>query len=563
MKWNVRGSKSFKPLIQARENKFKELGIGDVLAKVLANRDVSYDNIYNLLKSPVNLIGRPIDMAGCAEAGEAIADIIECHKNIYVFADYDVDGLTAGYIMSMFLQDMGANVQVYYPERKDGYGLSLNFVKNLGKDDAVITVDNGITANEAVRYCNKNGISVVVTDHHEPSGNIPDCPVCDPHLKKDGYGHHLCGAAVAYKVCHYIGNILGRGGEVLKYLPYAAIGTIADVMPMVPENQAIVSIGIKMINDGYAKNISELADALNISKLTSEEIAWKIGPELNACSRLGNTNLARDFLFHDGPKKELQKIIVKIDSMNESRKSMTKSAMDAANKQDYSNDYVCIFDATDFPVGLSGVIAGKLMDITGKPAIVYVRNKGTVWPGSLRSQFDILPLLEKEKKAGHIADYGGHANACGVSLLSDVDTFKKSLNRQIKEMLESSDVVMEEPTFDIDAEIKLSDVNKKNLVEVSSIPSDKKVFPTPIFTINNLKVAGSRRSSNNPDNICFTLVDDTGYTQDIWAWRKGMEYESLGSPTYIDIAGTMKWGFGKNSDKAVFNVEELRCSCQV
>lgn len=560
MKWNIRGSRSFKPFLDARKAKFKKLGMGNVLAEVLANRGVSYDNIYNLFKDPGKLTGRPIDMAGCRDAGEAIADMVECHRNIYVFADYDVDGLTAGYIMSMFLHDIGATVQVFYPERKDGYGLSLEFVKRLQKKDAVITVDNGITANEAVQYCVDHNIPVVVTDHHEPVGQLPNCPICDPHIDKNGYGHHLCGAAVAYKVCHYIGNILGRG-DVLQYLPYVAIGTVADVMPMVPENQAIVSIGIKMIEDGYAKNIGSLVEALKIPKLTGEEIAWRIGPELNACSRLGNTNLAGEFLFFEGTKKDLQKLILQIDSLNEFRKTLTKEAITVASQIDYSKDYVCFFDATDYPLGLSGVIANRIMDTFNKPTIVYVRNKGTIWPGSLRSQFNILPLLEEEKETGHIVNYGGHANACGLSLLSDIDTFKRSLNNKVKTLIESGDFKTEEPVLNIDSVISLTDITNKNLIEVTSIPSDKEVFPAPMFMINNLRVANIRYSGNNPDNICFTFVDEAGNSKDIWAWHKSDEYASLGSPKYLDIVGTMRWGFGKDSDKVTFNVEGLRCSC--
>jgi len=330
---------------------------------------------------------------------------------------------------------------------------------------------------------------------------------------------------------------------------------------MVPENQAIVSIGIRMIEDGYAKNIGTLIEALKIPKLTSEEIAWRVGPELNACSRLGNTNLAGEFLFHEGTKKDLQKLILQIDALNESRKAITKEAMEVASQIDYSNDYICFFDATDYPLGLSGVIANRIMDTIGKPTIVYIRNKGTIWPGSLRSQFNILPLLEEEKKLGHIADYGGHANACGISLLSDVKTFKDSLNNRIKTFVESGDFEQaEEPVINIDAVVQLSDITSKNLIEVTSIPSDKEVFPAPLFIINDLRVAKTRRSGNNPDNICFTLVDESGNSKDIWAWRKGNEYESLGSPEHIDIIGTMKWGFGKDSDKAVFNVEGLRCA---
>lgn len=560
MKWNVRGKSMFKPFVDIQRKKYKELGLGSVMSDVLIRRKVDFDTVEKLIKNPIAFINRPIDMAGCREAGEAIADMVQYKRKIWVFADYDVDGLTAGYIMSMFLTELGANVEVYYPERKDGYGLSLDFVKGLNKGDAVITVDNGITAIEAVDYCNKKGILVVVTDHHEPGSQLPQCPICDPHLDPNGYGHHLCGAAVAQKVCHYVGNILGKGGGVTKYLAYAAIGTIADVMPMVPENQAIVLLGLRTINEGlFGDNIKVLADSLKIKELNTESIAWKIAPELNACSRLGNANLAAEFLFHDGNKKELQKLILEINSMNESRKSLTKEAVSEAKKQDFSNDMFCLFDATDYPVGIAGVIANRLMDEFGKPAIVYTRNKGTVWPASSRSPgINLLPLYEKEKKDGNIKDYGGHAAACGLSLLSDVDTFKDSLNGQLKEVLKDYEPV--EKTLDIDAVINFSQFTKRNLKEVEYIPTDRDSFPSPVFMLENLRVAGTRRSGNNPENICFTLVDDSGETKDIWAWGKGSEYESLGEPEYIDIAGRLTWGFGQYSDTVTFGVEEIRCS---
>ena len=258
-------------------------------------------------------------------------------------------------------------------------------------------------------------------------------------------------------------------------------------------------------------------------------------------------------------KKDLQKLILEINSMNESRKSLTKEAVSEAKKQDFSNDMFCLFDATDYPVGIAGVIANRLMDEFGKPAIVYTRNKGTVWPASSRSPgINLLPLYEKEKKDGNIKDYGGHAAACGLSLLSDVDTFKDSLNGQLREVLKDYKPV--EKTLDIDAVIDFSQFTKRNLKEVEYIPTDRDSFPSPVFMLENLRVAGTRRSGNNPENICFTLVDDSGETKDIWAWGKGSEYESLGEPEYIDIAGRLTWGFGQYSDTVTFGVEEIRCS---
>ena len=560
MKWNIKGKSLFKPFVEFQRKKYKSLGFGNVLSDVLINRNTDFDTIRNLIKSPSDFIHKPADMYGCREAGEAIADMVQYKKKIWVFADYDVDGLTSGYIMSMFLTELGANVEVHYPERKDGYGLSLKFVKNLDKNDAVITVDNGITAIEAIDYCNKNGIMVVVTDHHEPGKQLPNCPICDPHLDPNGYGHHLCGAAVAQKVCQYVGNILGKGAGAIKYIAYAAIGTIADVMPMVPENQAIVLIGLKMINEGFfGQNIKTFANFLKIKELDTEGVAWKIAPELNACSRLGNANLAAEFLFYDGDKKGLQKLMTQIDSMNESRKNLTKEAISAAEKQDFSKDMFCLFDATDYPVGIAGVIANKLMDTFGKPAIVYTRNEGNIWPASSRSPgINLLPLYEKEKKAGNIKDYGGHAAACGLNLLSDTETFKKSLDKQLHELMK--DYEPEEPTLDIDTVIDFSQMNKKNLEDMNLIPTDRDSFPAPVLMLENLRVAKSRRSSNNPENICFTLIDEKGEAKDIWAWGMGSEYESLGEPEYIDVAGRLTWGFGQNSNNVTFGVEAIRCN---
>ena len=243
--------------------------------------------------------------------------IFQKDKNIYIFADYDVDGLTSGFILSSFLKDiLGYKVETYYPERSEGYGLSPAFANNLNdKDAVVITVDNGITANEAVSILSNKCIPTIIIDHHEPADELPDAvELCDAHIDKN-YGTHLCCAAVIWKVVHKIAELLGWPEDKLRlldrsYLPYVALGTISDVMPPVLENYAIIALGLEEINKGQSNTLSSLMEQEGIKRMTSKDLAWTIAPELNACSRMGNVQLGKDFFSQEMANKKtvLQKL---------------------------------------------------------------------------------------------------------------------------------------------------------------------------------------------------------------------------------------------------------------
>lgn len=557
MKWKIKDHKYFQPYISTLLAKYKKIGVGPIMARLLENRGYNYEDIKRLIENPGSCLENLQDISGCIEAGYAIIELVRSKKKLWVFADYDVDGLTAGYIMVNYLRLLGADADVYYPERKEGYGLSVSFLKGLPTDSAVITVDNGITAEEAIRYCRDNNIPLVITDHHRPLYNNFTVPVCDPFLDKNGKGHHLCGAAVAWKICQYIDTALGYD-EAWKFTPYVALGTIADIMPMTLENMAIVKTGLQLMTQGLSPNLHEYLKFLGVKKPTSEDIAWKLAPALNACGRMGNTALAARFLFFQGAKDDLLRIITEIDNLNRHRKSLSADAVAAALRQDYSSDAFCLFDATEYPSGISGIIAGKLAETFNKPAIVYHRDSSGIWPGSMRSNgFDMLPWLEREKSKGNIYDFGGHSQACGVSLFSDINSFRHSLNGLIRLPLE--EFVSREKTIDIDMEISLSDVTMSLYEDITKIPSDRFEFTKPAFIVRDLRVHEVYHSSNNPNNIRLTLVDRNKELHKLWAWNKDQLYRLLGSPEHIDIMGSIGLGFGKDSDKVTFNVEDIRC----
>lgn len=547
------------------QNKYKKIGIGPTMTRILLARNYDYEDIRKLMKEPSECLEDPEALFGCKRAAEDIIDMVNKNLKIWVFADYDVDGLTAGYIMTTYLKGLGANVQVYYPERKEGYGLNTNFARGLKENEAIITVDNGVAAIDTMGYCKSHNIPLVITDHHEPvTKSIDICAICDAFMqrKEKGVkiiGQHLCGAAVAWKVCQQIDKLLKRD-EAWRLAPYAAIGTISDVMPMTLENMIIVKIGLQLIEQGYAPNIKNFFDLYGIKEITADDVAWKLAPMLNACGRMGNVYLAAKFLFFEGNDSyELNKIILEIDEINKKRKRVSDMLYEKALSYDYSEDCFCLFDATGYPSGISGLIANRLAENYQKPAIVYSRNSTAVWPGSVRSYngFDILPYFRALKEKGYIGDYGGHAQACGVSLTPDIKSFKKHLNGIMRMPL--YEYSQQERFIDVDVEIALSEVNNNLWQEIRKIPTDNNLFPKPMFIVRDLNVHEVSPSRNNPNNIKLSLVDKDKIFYNIWAWGKGEHYKSIGSPKNIDIIGTVTIStFGNDCGKPVFRIEDIR-----
>lgn len=534
MEWIVKKPSALK--VAAYKNR---LGINPIMAKVLLNRGISIDTADKELNSPADLVEDPSKIAGAEEAVDAILAQCGKEKHFFIFADYDVDGLTSGYIMTDFLTSIGEKAYVYYPERKEGYGLNTDFVRSVGKDTVVITVDNGVTKVEEVAILNEHNVPVIVTDHHEPQEHLPNCPICNPWLKEDSAGRHLCGAAVAWKVCMLLEDKLGVG-DIEKYLPHVAIATIADVMPMTTENIALVNLGVAAANAGSSKAIKLLMDMLEIKELTPEDIAWKIAPKLNACGRMGNVSAGGDLFFmEDESDVDIKDQIRDIIELDDERVKYTKTAQKEIAALNFSQDNICLFDATSYPIGIAGIIAGKLAEHFGKPAFVYNTLGRDVYSTSARSVpgLDLPKLLNTELEKETIVSWGGHAQACGVALRADsIREFKASMNQQIADLISSGTIKVVEPKLDIDAEIQIADLNTKVLKELERLPYDKEVCPEPTFCLCNVKVKAKQPYSNK-DHLVLECEDDGGHKITLVSWNEYSMYKEIGEPEVVDIAG--------------------------
>ena len=566
MNWNTKTAN----IIQIKKYA-RVLGVSDMMARVLVNRGLSIEVAQALLENPAMLLEAPEDIIGAEAAAAKIMEYLQKPgAEIWVFADYDVDGITSGYVITDFLRRASDNeVFVYYPDREEHYGLNMNFCNNIvarkeqdGVDILVVTVDNGVAALKEIERLQQGGVEVVVTDHHQPQATLPNCIVCDPHVSEESAGHHLAGVGVAWKVCQLIDNAMDLD-IIHEYLFAVAIGTVADIVPMTHENMALVNMGLDQLNSKI-----DCPNAFQVFKghiekdtLTATDIAWDVAPKLNACGRMGDIEQAAVlFYMNDSEKQEIIDAILNIIEVNEERKSHTKRAERAIDKMNFNNDYVCIFDANDYPAGIAGPVAGKIAEKFNKPAFVLQGEEVLI--GSARSAggISLQALLAIELQKGNIVSFGGHDAACGLSIKADmVDTFRQSMNETISQMIENSEVTAVETELLIDAEITLAELNNNVLKEINILPYDKNTFAAPVFSLNNLEVISTKRSKNNPNNICFTLKDAYGNMSQIWAWKFGDLYEALGEPERIDLAGSIDKDF-MSKYKCTLKVVDMRAA---
>lgn len=541
----------------------REFGVNELLVRILLNRKndkefarVALRDLYEAIIPAERLVN-----------GQAVADVIARHirngSKIYIHADYDADGLNSGFIMYEVIKEVievtqsNAHVEVYFPERVNGYGLSLNFANNLiqtkgDEDILVITVDNGIAQVEQVELLMNNGIEVVVTDHHmSKEDGVPNCLICDPHnafVEQDDTFHHLCGAGVAFKVCELLQKNFGYH-DMYRFVTNVAIATITDVMPLNAENMAFVRYGLDIINSEYCPvGIRAMKEFLGITVMNSANIAWEIGPRLNACGRMNNTKIGGDLLMETDYRMAVD-LVNEIELINESRKEKTKKAEEQLSEMNFDNDYVCIVKLEDMPEGIVGIIAGRAAEKFGKPSIVVTESENGLCKGSARSipGLDLHYLFNIEASKGNIENFGGHSEAAGISFKEEkLEELKASLNESIKtlalEEQHNLNVLDEEPVLMIDECIEIKHLNQNTFNLINELPYDKDTFTKPVFALVDCEVTDFAPTKAKPENLWLTVKQGR---QTIKLWCQGMTevYKSKGCPKVIHLAGYIEKNF--------------------
>lgn len=416
---------------------------GRLTAALLAARGVhTPEEAREFLREDIGLLHDPMRMADMDKAVRRVREAVAKGEHVAVYGDYDVDGLTASALMTGWLKRQGLQCETYIPERlTEGYGISEEALCSLAEAGVtlLITVDCGVTAAEQIRRAGELGMDVVVTDHHECLGELPDAvAVVDPHRKDDEYPFKgLAGVGVAFKLVSALEGEENIEPLIRQYGALAALGTIADIMPVTGENRVLIRRGVWMLRHEFLPGLDSLMAEINVDKtrICGTDISFSLVPKLNAAGRMGRVQVAFDLLMERDPRRA-QQLAGELCTMNALRRSVEDRVYQEALEiiGDVRHLEAPIVLASEgWHHGVSGIVASRLAERFGVPAVIICL-EGEDGRGSCRSYagFNLFAALEASQE--NLTSFGGHELAAGLTLKREnVDAFRDQLADYYKE----------------------------------------------------------------------------------------------------------------------------------
>lgn len=505
----------------------KKFGIDPVIARLIRNRDIIGEEQMQLyLHGTLSDIPDPHLLADADRAAVILKEKIAAGARIRIIGDYDIDGVTATYVLIRCLTSLGARADTYIPDRVlDGYGIHDHLVQRAIEDgiDTILTCDNGIAASSEIRKAKEAGLTVIVTDHHEvpmeekdgericilpPADAVvnprrPDCPYPNKNI---------CGAVVAWKVMQVLYDVMGKDPEVLwSLVDIAAIATVGDVMDLVDENRIIVREGLKKLQQTENVGLRALIRACGLQDgpISAYHIGFILGPCINASGRIDTAARSLALLCAED-RQEAERIAGELTDLNESRKSMTEAGKEEAvrlvEEGSLKEDRVLVVYLPDCHESIAGIIAGRLREKYYRPVFVLTPGENGV-KGSGRSIEAYSMYEEMSKCADLLEQFGGHPMAAGLSMKrSNVVRFRKRLNENCT--LTEDQLT---PKVTIDVPMPVSYVTRPLIDQLRLLEPFGKANPKPVFAQKSLLCRNMRIVGKNRSVVRMTAEDENGY----------------------------------------------------
>lgn len=465
-------------------------GVPYVVAQLLVGRGIqNADSARSFLDSKLTDLRDPDQLPGITLAASFLQSAIAEGKSIAIYGDYDADGMTGSAILLRCLRLLRAKVRSYVPHRlNEGYGLNNQALDRLADEgvQVVVTVDNGIASVAESEHARKLGLELVVTDHHQFAPSLPTATaIVHPALPGSDYPFDgLCGAAVAFKLAWALCRLASEGDKVgpamreflLQATGLAAIGTLADVVPLVDENRAIVRHGLNTLTSNPSTGVAALKAVAGLDKqpnLAGDDIAFALAPRLNAAGRLGQAELGVELLATDDPQRAAE-LASFVDELNAERQSLERSVLLAARKQAKHQfnpelDAALVLADRGWHAGVIGIVAGKLAEQYNRPVVLVSQDKLGIQPGTGSGRsiagFDLHRAFAA--CAAHLVSHGGHAAAAGLRVDdAEVDAFRTAFCEVAK-----AELAAEEKTglIEIDAEVPFAALTRQNIDHINTL----------------------------------------------------------------------------------------------
>ena len=560
-KWIIRETDSKKI-----EEVSQKHNLSPLISKILINKGI--EDIGEFLNPTLKKLHDPFLMKDMDKAVERIKTAVEKNEKILIFGDYDVDGTTSTSILVLVLQELGLNPEFYIPNREnEGYGLSITGI-NMAirkKIHVILTCDCGINAIDEVEYAKANNIDVVITDHHEQSEFLPNAvAILDPKRKDCDYPFkELCGAGVAFKFLQALITKFDFHEENLfKHLDLVAIGTAADIVPLVDENRILTSAGLKRMSKNRKPGIQALLKVSNFSEnqnIRVSNIVFGAAPRINAAGRLDEASQAVKLLISENPN-EAGMIAQNLDKINLDRRNIERKTVDAALLElkythNLDEEKIIILHKDEWHSGVIGIVASKLKELYNRPVIMISIDKG-IGRGSGRSihSFDLHKALKE--CSGYLENFGGHVMAAGLTIKEEnIDGFIKQMKQVANEKITDEMLL---PVLEIDSEVSFLDINQNNISWLNRMAPFGPGNMRPKLIARNITVSGMPRIIGE-NHVKFRACQNKIVISAI-GWKMGVFYELLISNRPLDIAFVIEENEYRGLREIQLNIKEIRYS---
>lgn len=551
-----------------------------LLAQVLYNRGLrDQSDVTAFLTLDDAIQENPYKLKDMTPAVTRIVRAIEQGEVICVYGDFDADGVTATALLVSALQATGGRVGPYIPDRVDeGYGLNIEALERIAQQaQLVITVDCGIRSVVEVEYAQSLGIDVIVTDHHSVGPILPPALAVINPRRKDCPSNfeRLAGVGVAYRLAQAVLRAVGskQGGKLSSdqireieesLLDLVAIGTVADVMPLLGENRDLVQRGLAQLNRAQRVGLSELFARADLTPghIDATAISFRIAPRLNAAGRLAHAKLAYQLLRTTDPVQAYN-FTNELEALNQQRRDLTEQAQREAESQlsaqEHEMPFLYLIHGTTFPAGIVGLVAGRLTEQLYRPTLV-VEEGATESRGSARSipEFDISSALDEVSEL--LVRHGGHSRAAGFTIQTPKLPALKAALQEIAERELSKHPALR-PSLQIDAEIALEEANWGLQSQFARLEPTGQENTPPILLCRHLRVREARAIGSQKQHMRLVVdSDDQGLVMDAVAFQQGDWARQLSEGDRIDLAFQLDVNEWQGRRRLQLNVQDLRIS---
>lgn len=551
---------------QKVKNLAAELQIPLPIATVLYNRGFSDSaNIQHFFNPSFQDLYDPFLMLDMEKAVDRLQKALLNRETVLIYGDYDVDGTTATSLLYLFLHEIGLSTCYYIPDReKEGYGLSKAGIDEAiqKKASLIISCDCGINAFDEIDYAGANGIDLIVTDHHEPAEKLPAAlAILDPKREGDPYPFkELCGAGVAFKMLQAFSLKNNIPQEKLyRHLDLVAIGTAADIVPILDENRVLVSKGLEYLNRTNKVGVNAL---LKVSGFTNKilnvvNIVFGLAPRINAAGRLGEATRAVKLLtsFDRGESRALSSLL---EQENKQRQNIEKDTIDQAILQlnathDIYKDKLFVLSGENWHQGVIGIVASKIKEIYNRP-VVMISTQNGIGKGSARSIADFDLYNAFTRCADLLENYGGHKMAAGLTIKKEmIPRFQQRIQRIANQQITEE---MLNPRLTIDCEIDFAEINQDLLLHLKKMAPFGPGNMRPVFVSRNLTVAGLPRIVGE-NHLKFKAAKNKKIISAI-GWKLGTLYEMLVSNRPLDMAFVIEENEWNGIKEIQLNIKDIR-----